>query len=63
MKKSKNWPENHRFFGENHWFLKGFEITRTSSSLVLNFFKDSEPTVLWFWNGSGIFKEPEAAVH
>jgi hypothetical protein len=29
---------------------------------ILNFFKDSEPTVLWFWNGSGIFKEPEPAV-
>jgi hypothetical protein len=62
MKKLKNWPENHPFFDENHRFLKVLEITRTSSSLVLNFFKDLEPTVLWFWNGSGISKEPEPVV-
>jgi hypothetical protein len=54
MKKWKNWPENHPFFDENHRFLKVFEITRTSSSLVLRFFKrlrtNSSLVLEWFWN-------------
>ncbi len=42
MKKFKNWLENHGFFDEDHQFFKGFEITKTSNSLILIFFSKIE---------------------
>jgi hypothetical protein len=59
MKKFKNWLENHGFFDEDHQFFKGFEITKTSNSLILIYFFKKRNCQ---FSGFGIFKESKPMV-